>query len=81
MDDNEIEFQNWMENESIEHVGNYKYLYNNNLYTLDQLEALFRVLRLLRPAQSWSWMADRWSNWPVQKKTTALPGNRRGFGV
>jgi hypothetical protein len=50
MDNNEIEFQAWMENESIEHVGNYKYLYNSNLYTLDQLEALWRVSRLV----------DRW---------------------
>ena len=51
MDNNEIEFQAWMENEGVTHEGNYKYLYNSNLYTLDQLEALWRVRRLV----------DRWS--------------------
>jgi len=51
MTEYQIEFEKWMENESIEHVGNYKYLYNSKLYTLDQLEALWRVFRLV----------DRWS--------------------
>jgi hypothetical protein len=61
MNNNEIELQAWMENEGITHEGNYKYLYKNNLYTMPQLIALFRVFRLLRPPSSWSWMADRWS--------------------
>ena len=62
MNEYQIEFESWMENEGVTHEGEYKYLYNNNLYTLDQLEALWRVFRLV----------DRWSNWPVQKTFTLL---------
>lgn len=51
MTEYQIEFESWMENEGVTHEGNYKYLYNSNLYTLDQLEALWRVRRLV----------DRWS--------------------
>ena len=47
MNNYEIKFQAWMENEGITHEGHYKYLYNNSLYTLDQLEGLWRVLRLV----------------------------------
>jgi hypothetical protein len=47
MNKNAIELEAWMENEGICHIGNFKYLYKNNLYTMPQLIALFRELRLV----------------------------------
>jgi hypothetical protein len=51
---NDEQFQTWLEDNSVVHLGNYLYLYKDGEYTLNQLRSIYELEKSIQPTELYS---------------------------
>lgn len=50
MNNNEENFQTWLEDNAVVHLGDYLYEYKDGEYTLNQLRSIYQLEKSIQPA-------------------------------